>query len=160
MLNLFLSFVNVLFGVAAGASEGAAGVQSSRSSLIVKPSASGRGTHRFDPNMARPSVPVGAGGQGAKEGKGDESLADKIGKMADETQQQEQQQGQENAPENNEQAEDHEEDGEDDEDEDEEYEPQEQRGTVLREPREDETPNPKKRMWEEPLEGEEGHDEL
>ena len=39
----------------------------------------------------------------------------------------------------------------------------EQQGTVLRDRREDECPNPKKRMWEEPIDGSQNnapHDEL
>ena len=161
MLNIFLSFVNLLAGIAAGSGEEVPSEGlGSRSSLIVQPSASGRGAHRFDPNMPKPSIPAGAGGQGAKEGKGGESLADKVGQMAEETQKEEQQGGA--AVEKDEDAGEPgiEEEGDEEDEDGDEDEGEEQKGTVLRPPTEEETPNPKKRMWEEPSEGGEGHDEL
>lgn len=160
MLKIFLSLLNILFGVVAS-SETAVGATSSSSILIVQPSASGRGTHRFNPNMPKPSIPSGAGGQGAKEGKAGDGITDKVGKMVEETQEQEhrQQQGMASGEkERFESNEDEEGEGEeeDEEGDEEEEEPSE---TVLREPTAEETPNPKKRMWEEPVE-EGGHDEL
>ena len=179
MLNIFLSLINVVVGVFAASSDSSSpapfdtNLGSSSSSIAEKPKAT-RGAHRLNPNMPRPSIPSGAGGSGAKTGPGDESLADKVGRMAEETREQErlQMKGEgegvgksEGDREEKEEAEPEEEDVEfegqgawtqaDDEDEPPQQQPQ---GTVLREPTAEETPNPKKRMWEEP--GGEGHDEL
>ncbi|MCJ1306517.1 hypothetical protein MMC25_000160 [Agyrium rufum] len=107
--SLVRLFVNVSFGALAGllgavssASGGAgsgnkAALESVSSkvstSLVVKPSATGRGAPRFGAGMAAPSIAVGAGGQGAKserEGEGTKesgSLLDKVKDMIDESRQ-------------------------------------------------------------------------
>lgn len=168
MLNILFSILNLVAGIFAGSesvslSSASSSLSSTSSSIAEKPKAT-RGTHRFNPNMPPPSVPVGAGGSGAKTGPGGETLADKVGRMAEDTRAQENAQGSEETSkekekeENEGEQEEEDDDGEGDQwtqgDDDEEQ----PRGTVLREPAAEETPNPKKRMWEEP--GEEGHDEL
>ena len=92
----------------------------------------------FESNMPAPSVRVGAGGQGAKADTpqgGDRSMSEQVGEMAEKGQQ---------LPKDGREA--------------------EKQETVLREREEGETPNPKKRMWEEPAgdaaSGSEPKDEL
>lgn len=100
--------------------------------LAQKPTGTGK-IPTFRPNSPAPSVNAGAGGQGAKmqqpqrpSRKEDMSLSDQVGEMAEQSQKEEPTQ-RENAATAGE----------------------ERQGTVLRERRDDERPNPKKRMWEE-----------
>ena len=145
MLRVTITAFTALLGVVTSSSGsiGSAGRQAS-TSLIVKPSAQGRGMPRFADGMAAPSIAVGGGGGGAKRGSGEEdSMVNRIAKMVDDSHQagvgagagagegagvgagvgagEEAGAG-----------------GSGDQ------------GTVLRERRPDERPNPKKRMWEEP----------
>lgn len=108
--------------------------QSISTSLAQKPTGTGK-IPTFRPNSPAPSVNVGAGGQGAKMQQPDKasrkegtSLSDQVGEMAEQSQKEEPTQP-----------------------EDEAITEGETQGTVLRERREDEPPNPKKRMWEEPI---------
>ena len=103
-------------------------------SLAQKPTGTGK-IPTFRTNNPAPSIQVGAGGQGAKMQQPeqpsrieDKSLSDEVGEMAEQSQKEKHTQ-----PENTETAE------------------EERQGTVLRERRADERPNPKKRMWEEPI---------
>ncbi|KAL9105119.1 MAG: hypothetical protein Q9163_000037 [Psora crenata] len=95
-------------------------------SLSHTPTARGKaGIPTFERNMPAPSVKVGAGGHGAKvehPKSREQSMSEQVGGMAERAQQE---------------GKDH---------------TQERPETVLRERREDERPNPKKRMWEEPVE--------
>ena len=143
MLSLFFYFANAIVSVIAGSSVASNSSQSPASSstrsLIVKPSATGR-SHKINPNMPQQGIRAGAGGAGAKQAS--EGLVEEVGKMTDETvrQEQEQQQGEEEEQGGGQGGE----------------------GTVLRERGEDEQPNPKKRVWEEPpaQEGGKVRDEL
>jgi len=147
MLSLVSLFLNVTVGaflnlVGAGGPPSQSSVLSSSRTLIVQPSATGD-FPRFKPNMAAPSIGVGAGGQGAKAGasgqagQSDDSLMDKVGKIIDGSEQEQGESSQSG---------------------------QMEEGTILRERRADEAPNPKKRMFEEPppprQEGERVRDEL
>ena len=147
MLSIVSLFLNVTLGafvnlIGAGAPPSESSVLSSSRTLIVQSSATGD-FPRFKPDMAAPSISVGAGGQGAKAGEstqarqGGESLMDKVGNIIDGGKQE---QGESSQPD------------------------QTEEGTVLRERRTDEPPNPKKRMFEEPpppqQEGERLRDEL
>lgn len=147
MLSIVSLFLNVTLGafvnlIGAGAPPSGSSVLSSSRTLIVQPSATGD-FPRFKPDMAAPSIGVGAGGQGAKAGESTqagqsgESLMDKVGNIIDGGKQE---QGESSQPD------------------------QTEEGTVLRERRTDEPPNPKKRMFEEPpppqQEGERLRDEL
>ena len=103
-------------------------------SLAQKPTGTGK-IPTFKPNSPAPSVHVGAGGQGAKMQQPEQpsrikeqSLSNQVGEMAEKSQKEEHTQ-----PENTATGE------------------GEQQGTVLRERRDDEPPNPKKRMFEEPI---------
>ena len=155
MLDILLTVLNLAFGIVTASAGGEA---VSSESLVVKSSAGSWGTHRFNPNMARPSVPSGAGGQGAKEGKEGDRLVDKVGKMAVETREREEEQKREGGSGESVEVDDPEiEEEASDEAEEEGEEPHE---TVLREPTAEETPNAKKRMWEEPVEEGVPHDEL
>ena len=94
--------------------------------------------------MPAPSVRVGAGGAGAKqdpnsnqEGASSTPLSDRVGQMAEDSRQQQRRSAQGSRA------------GSKDEGREGGNAGSEQRGTVLRERREDEAPNPKKRMWEE-----------
>ena len=111
-------------------------------SLAQKPTGTGK-IPTFKPNRPAPSVHVGAGGEGAKMPQPeqslrikDKSLSDQVGEMAEQsqtgahTQTDERTQPEKTASQEKE---------------------EESKGTVLRERREDEPPNPKKRMWEEPI---------
>ena len=129
----FLNFVGAASGSDQGnpvLSKSLADISSSKP-LIIKPSATRGGSPKFNTDMAAPSIGVGAGGSGAKQGpsgqhvQSEGSLSDKIGQMV-ENSQQEQAEPAEPEPE-----------------------PMEE-GTVLRERAADEPPNAKKRMWEEP----------
>ncbi|CAD6588142.1 MAG: hypothetical protein ASARMPREDX12_003178 [Alectoria sarmentosa] len=103
-------------------------------SLAQKPTGTGK-IPTFKPNSPARSVNAGAGGKGAKmqqpeqpSRKEDKSLSDEVGEMAEQSRKKEYTQ-----PENTATTE------------------VERQGTVLRERREDERPNPKKRQWEEPI---------
>ena len=92
--------------------------------LAYTPTAKGKaGIPTFEADMPAPSVRVGGGGHGAKAQEpknGEHSISEQVGQMAEASQEQ----GPGGA--------------------------EEKQETVLRERREDERPNPKKRMWEEP----------
>lgn len=83
---------------------------------------------------------------------GDKSLSDQIGEMAEQSRKEEQ-------SEKEEQSQEKEQSQKEEQSQQEEYtrpedtatQEGERQGTVLRERREDEPPNPKKRMWEEPI---------
>ena len=89
---------------------------------------------------------------------GDKSLSDQIGEMAEQSRKEEQSEKEEQSQEK-EQSQEEEPIQEDEPSQQEEYtrpedtatQEGERQGTVLRERREDEPPNPKKRMWEEPI---------
>lgn len=127
----FSTFAGAIGGSGSSAAASSVGDRIS-TSLIVKPSATG-GIPRFSEVMAAPSIAVGGGGKGgqAPQGnqvpRGDGGVLDQIGKMIDESQEEDKTAGgaTDQASEAN-------------------------RGTVLRERNEDERPNPKKRMFEEP----------
>ena len=117
-------------------------------SLIVQPSAKG-GFPKFHSSMSAPNIAAGGGGAGAKEKpqspryttNTETTISEEIGKIADSGGYLSAASREENA------ANDVDAVG--------------QQSTILRERREDELPNPKKRMWEEPLpQGETSHDEL
>lgn len=108
-------------------------------SLAQKPTGTGK-IPTFRPNSPAPSVNVGAGGQGAKmqqpeqpSQEEDKSLSDEVGEMAEQSQKEQQIQPEKTV-----------------------HTAGEQQGTVLRERREDEPPNPKKRVWEEPIDRSQG----
>ena len=142
--------------------------QSISTSLAQKPTGTGK-IPTFRPNSPAPSVNVGAGGQGAKmqqpekaSRKEGTSLSDEVGEMAEQSQKDEhtqpevtatvegEQQGKSLSDEVGEMAEQsHKE--EPTQPEDTAVTEGETQGTVLRERREDEPRNPKKRMWEEPI---------
>ena len=142
--------------------------QSIATSLAQKSTGTGK-IPTFRPNSPAPSVNVGAGGRGAKmqqpekpsrkEGK---SLSDEVGEMAEQSQKEErkqpeatasvvgEQQGKSLSDEGGGMAEQSQKE-EHTQPDDTATTEGEQQGTVLRERREDEPPNPKKRMWEEPI---------
>lgn len=136
ILRITFSLIQVIIGTSASVVGAVGGTSQSSilsevsTSLITKPSATGE-IPKFGAGMSAPSVNVGGGGSGAKdqqyraprsEGK---PLTEKIGEMIDESQKEGKSVG------NSEEA--------------------SSEGTVLRERSSDEPPNPKKRMWEEPL---------
>ena len=114
--------------------------ESISTSLAQKPTGTGK-IPTFKSNSPAPSVHVGAGGEGAKMSQPeqplrveDKSLSDQVGEMAEQSQKEAHTQTDEHMqPEMTANQE------------------GEGKGTVLRERREDEPPNPKKRMWEEPV---------
>lgn len=132
--------------------------QSVSTSLAQKPTGTGK-IPKFRPNSPAPSVHVGAGGQGAKMQQpehlsriGDKSLSDQVGEMAEQSRKEEQ--GQKEEQSGKEEPSQEEEPSQREEHtrpEDTATREGEGQGTVLRERREDEPPNPKKRMWEEPI---------
>lgn len=88
---------------------------------------------------------------------GDKSLSDQIGEMAEQSRKEEQIEKEEQSQEK-EQSQKEEQSQEEEQSPEEHTRPEgtatregERQGTVLRERREDEPPNPKKRMWEEPI---------
>lgn len=111
-------------------------------SLAQKPTGTGK-IPTFRPNSPAPSVKVGAGGQGAKmqqpeqpeqpSQEKDKSLSDEVGEMAEQSQKEQHIQPEKIV-----------------------HTEGEGQGTVLRERREDEPPNPKKRVWEEPIDRSQG----
>lgn len=134
-MQLLVGSLSAVAGTVGAKNQSSALSQASESiatSVAQKPTGTGK-IPTFRPNSPAPSVNAGAGGQGAKmqqpeqpSGKDDKSLVDQVGEMAEQSQKEEHTQ-----PEITAAAE---------------GEPQ---GTVLRDRREDEPPNPKKRMWEE-----------
>ncbi|KAL8824017.1 MAG: hypothetical protein Q9191_005367 [Dirinaria sp. TL-2023a] len=146
--QLILSLFATIVGSVGAAKQSDALLQASErisTSLIVKPSATG-GFPRYQPNMPAPSVAVGAGGSGVKapqpgaeSSSAEKSLSERVGQMAEQSQ--EVQRAPSTSSENAGQE------------------------TVLRERNDDEPPNPKKRIWEEPrpevpTEGSRARDEL
>lgn len=136
-MQLLIGSLSAVAGTVGAKNQSSALSQASESiatSLAQKPTGTGK-IPTFRSNSPAVSVNVGAGGQGAKmqqpeqpSRKEDKSLSDQVGEMAEQNQKEEHTQ-----PENTVTAE------------------GERQGTVLRERREDEPPNPKKRMWEEPI---------
>ena len=136
-VQLLVGSLSAVAGFVGAKSQSSALSQVSESistSLAQKPTGTGK-IPTFRPNHQAPSVHVGAGGQGAKmqqpelsSRQGDKSLSDQVGEMAEQSQKEKNTQPAETASQGG-----------------------EQQGTVLRERREDECPNPKKRMWEEPI---------
>ena len=137
VLSVLLSFVQYLVVLVSGRSTA---VETPLRSLKVQPSATGRAYKR---NLEMPPQPVrvGAGGEGARVAPDD--LKDDIGRMAERTRQQERgqqpppQQGQTEEEAKAQEAEEVQEEAEGE-------------ASGLRDRRDDEPPNPKKRMWEEP----------
>lgn len=146
---LAASIVQVLLGPLAALS-GAVGAKDQSSTLSqtseslstsVLSTKSSLGIPTFPPGMSAPAIKVGGGGYGGKaehaqqqpEGSGKpESLSDQIGKMAEQNQQMDDPEGEQGSGPPQQQ--------------------QQQEGTVLRErTAEDGPPNPKKRMWQEPV---------
>ena len=138
----FAIFAPIL-GAVGGSSQSAA-LSKASTSLIVQASATG-GFPKFSDNMAAPYIKVGGGGEGAKRDQEEQdtpkegTLIDKIGKMIDNSQESGQ------MPVEGEASQQH---------------GQDNQGTILRERREDEQPNPKKRMFEDPPAGDRIRDEL
>ena len=139
MWRLTSAFINVLITIlsATGAARQSAALSNISgqvsTSLIVQPSATTGGIPTFEEAMSAPSINVGGGGKGqappqASQGEG-KSLSEEVGKMAEASQKAEEAKVESSQPA-----------------------PQ---GTVLRERRSDEPPNPKKRMWEEPAQRQE-----
>ncbi len=136
-MQLLVGSLSAVAGVAGAKNQSSALSQASESiatNLAQKPTGTGK-IPTFKPNSPAPSVHAGAGGQGAKmqqpeqpPRKEDKSLSDQVGELAEQSRKEKHTQ-----PDNTATAE------------------GEQQGTVLRERREDEPPNPKKRMWEEPI---------
>ena len=132
-----LSAVAGVAGVAGAKNQSSALSQASESiatSLAQKPTGTGK-IPTFKTNSPAPSVHAGAGGQGAKmqqpeqpPGKEEKSLSDQVGELAEQSRKEKHTQPDKTATAEG-----------------------ERQGTVLRERREDEPPNPKKRMWEEPI---------
>ena len=136
-MQLLVGSLSAVAGIVGAKSQSSALSQASErisTSLAQKPTGTGK-IPTFRPNYQAAPVHVGAGGQGAKmqqpehsSGKEYKSLSDQVGEMAEQSRK-----GEHTRPENTATG-----DGE-------------QQGTVLRDRREDECPNPKKRMWEEPI---------
>lgn len=139
-------------GAVGGASQSSAVSKVSESistSLTVQPSATG-GIPKFHPSMSAPRIAVGGGGAGAKDqqhstppsGSGFQTKTDEVGQMAEESRESSEQIGKAT----------------------DEKVREPQQGTVLRERRSDEPPNPKKRMWQgdpnPPAQGDAVRDEL
>ncbi len=128
--------------------------ESISTSLVQKPTGTGK-IPTFRPNSPAPLVRVGAGGQGAKMQQveqlsriEDKSLSDQVGEMAEQHQTEHYSQKAEHA-----QKEEHTQKEEQTQPEKTAIPEGERQGTVLRDRREDEPRNPKKRMWEEPADG-------
>lgn len=120
-------------------------INSISTSLIIKPSATGGPPRFYHSGMSAPSIAVGAGGAGAKDQQyrprqvSDKPLSEAIGQMAEQSRRQEGAQDVNEATQHEQQQSDGSAiTGS-----------QQGSGTVLRERRNDEPPNPKKRMWEE-----------
>lgn len=150
LLQLLLGTLTALTNATGGGSASQSrSTLSTSTSLIVQPSAKG-GFPKFHPSMSAPNIAAGGGGAGAKEQPlnprntktTENTISGEIEKMAENS-------GDLSAGSRGESAtNDVEAVGQ-------------QQSTILRERREDELPNPKKRMWEEPLQKKETvHDEL
>ena len=136
-MQLLVGSLSAVAGTVGAKNQSSALSQASGSiatSLAQKPTGTGK-IPTFKSNSPAPSVNAGAGGHGAKmqqpeqpSRKKDKSLSDQVGEMAEQSQKEEHIQLEDTVT-----AE------------------EEQQGTVLRERREDEPSNPKKRMWEEPI---------
>ena len=135
-MQLLVGSLSAVAGAVGAKNQSSALSQASESivtSLAQKPTGTGK-IPTFRPNSPAPSVNVGAGGKGAKMQQPEQpslkekSFSDQVGEMAEQSQKEERTQ-----PENRATAK------------------GEGQGTVLRERREDEPPNPKKRMFEEPI---------
>ena len=140
MWRLTFAFLNVFitFFSATGAAKQSAALSNASelisTSLIVQPSATDGGIPTFDVTMTAPTIGSGGRGNGQVAPQNeDRSFSEEVGKMAEASQKAEEVKV-ESAPSG---------------------EPAPQ-GTVLRERRSDEVPNPKKRMWEEPVQQPEG----
>ena len=144
MLRVTITAFTALLGAVTGSSGSIGSVaRQASTSLIVKPSAQG-GIPRFADGMAAPSIAVGGGGGGAKRGSGeDDSMVNRIGKMVDDSQEAGVGAGASAGEGAGVGAGVGAGDGAG-------TEGHADQGTVLRERRPDERPNPKKRMWEEP----------
>ena len=170
-MQLLVGSLSAVAGTVGAKNQSSALSQASQSiatSLAQKSTGTGK-IPTFRPNSSAPSVNVGAGGLGAKmqqpekpswkEGK---SLSDEVGEMAEQSQKEAhtqseatasvvgEQQGKSLSDEGGGMAEQSQKE--------ERAQPEDtatteggQQGTVLRDRREDEPPNPKKRMWEEPI---------
>lgn len=136
-VQLFVGSLSAVAGTVGAKNQSRALSQASESiatSLAQKPTDTGK-IPTFRPNSPAPSVNVGAGGQGAKmqqpeqpSSEEDKGLSDQVGKMAEQSQKEQHIQPEKTATAEG-----------------------ERQGTVLRDRRDDEPPNPKKRMWEEPI---------
>ena len=137
LISAFLHIFIAFFSATGAAKQSAALSNASEqisTSLIVQPSATRGGIPTFDATMAAPSIGSGGRGNEQQVPRGeDRSLSEGIGKMAEASQKAEEAKVESTQP----------------------GEPAPQ-GTVLRERRADEVPNPKKRMWEEPVQRQEG----
>lgn len=149
-MQLFLGTLTALTNTTGGgsASQSRSALPTS-TSLIVQASAKG-GFPKFYSSMSAPNIAAGGGGAGAKEQplnarntkNTENAISEEIGKMAENSGELRAGSGERRAANDVDAV-------------------VEQQSTVLRERREDELPNPKKRMWEEPLPQRETiHDEL
>ena len=161
MLKIFLSLLQVFAGVfAASGNTETSAVSSNTVQQSTPPEIPiGRRRGRQNPALPRRHIPSGMGGRGAKLGSRGQKMSDQVAEMAEQSNKQET--GREHEQQSEEQQADPEVEAEED---DEQWtagddETHEEHETVLQEPEADETPNPKKRMWEEPVDGEQ-HDEL
>ena len=135
MWRLTSAFLNVFIAIlsTAGATKQSVTLSNTSkqvsTSLIAQRSATSGGIPTFNGAMSAPSIGVGGGGKSqptpqAPQGEG-RSMSEQVGKMVEATQKAEEAKVESAQPEH--------------------------QGTVLRERRSDEPPNPKKRMWEEPV---------
>ena len=142
-MQLLVGSLSAIAGTAGAKNQSGVLSQASKSistSLAQKPTGTGK-IPTFKSDSPAPSVHVGAGGEGAKMPQPeqplrneDKSLSDQVGEMAEQSQKEAHTQTDDRTqPEQTASQE------------------GEGKGTVLRERREDEPPNPKKRMWEEPI---------
>lgn len=161
MLKLFLSFLQVIAGVfASSRNRDTSAVSTYIPQASSPPEAPlGKRRGRLNPALPRMHVPSGMGGRGARTGPQGQKLLEEGDKIRESSVKQEKKQddetpGVENVddPEVEAQGENEQWTADDEDD-------NEEQSTVLKEPEADETPNPKKRMWEEPIEDGE-HDEL
>lgn len=137
VVQLLVGSLSAVAGAVGAKDQSSALSQASESiatSLAQKPTGTGK-IPTFKMSSPAISVNAGAGGQGAKmqqpgqpSRKEEKSFSGQVGEMAEQSQKLEHTQPEKTATTEG-----------------------EQQGTVLRERREDEPPNPKKRMWEEPI---------
>ena len=141
-VQLFVASLSAVAGTVGAKNQSRALSQASESiakSLAQKPTGTGK-IPTFRLNSPAPSVNVGAGGQGAKmqqpqqpSQEEDKSLSDQVGELAEQSEKEQHIQPEKTVAVEG-----------------------ERQGTVLRERRDDEPPNPKKRMWEEPIDRSQG----